>query len=134
MPRVCCHDGIAHSQKALRYDRSDFEAVEVLRSYFFQDPPQCALDFLRAKSTEEHPIHFTRHEKEVPARGMDPTIEDEAIQHLDQTPTSRAGFTFQPQGLHGYRPLLHENRSNLYGCRHESSYKLLLLRIFFWGP
>jgi len=79
-------DCVGHAQKALGNDPSDFEAIEILPPHFSQNSLQCVLDLLRSKSAEEHHLDLCRHEKEVPAGGLDFAIEAEAIERLELAP------------------------------------------------
>jgi hypothetical protein len=81
-------DRVGHAQKALGNDPSDFEAIEILFPHFSQDSLQCVLDLLCSNSAKEHHLNFCRHEKEVPAGGLDFAIKAEAIQRFELAPVS----------------------------------------------
>src|ERR1043166_1473762 len=88
-----------------------------------QDSFQRVLDFLRSESAKEHHPYFCRHEKEVPACGMDLAIKCETIEGFDHAPIARAGLTLQPEELGYQRPFFDQNRSDFEGWRHKFSHK-----------
>jgi len=79
------------------------------------------MDLLRSGSAEKPHLDFCRHEKEVPARGMDLAIKREAIQRLYHAPIAGAGLSLDPKELFHLRRVVDQNCTHLNGWRHNSS-------------
>jgi hypothetical protein len=80
-------------------DSSHLQAIEVLLFHLRQDPYQCVMDLLRSNSAKEHRLDFWGHEKEVPSRGMDLSVEGETVKLHDYAPVSGARFAIQTEEL-----------------------------------
>ena len=95
MARVRRNDGIGQAQKTLRNDSGYFKTIEVVPTYFAQNPMHCVLDLLCSVRAKKHYLHFRRDKKEVPSRGANLAIDSEAIERLDHAPAARVGLTFE---------------------------------------
>src|ERR1051326_1782911 len=120
VPRMRGYGGIRNPPKILCHDAGYFHAIEVLLTYFSQDPLQRALNLRCSNRTEEHHLHLRGHEEEIPSGGMDLVVQSIAIQSRNQAPIPRVGLTLQHKNL-GYarRFILDQNRADLNNWFHK---------------
>src|SRR6185437_4635358 len=113
------NSGVAHPPETFGNDSGYFKAVEALGPHFSENSPHRVLDPGRPERSKEHYFYLGCHEKEVPAGAMDLAVHGEAVELLDYVPFPRVGLTHEPKKVRNLRAICDQNRSDLYGRRHN---------------
>jgi hypothetical protein len=123
--RMRGYSGVANSQKRfLRYP-GQLKAVEILRPYFLEDSLYRASDLCGSGRSQEHYFDFTRHEEEIPPRGMYLSSEGRTVHSPDDAPAHGVRLNFEGQELRDRRPVFDQNGSDFYYWRHSFSARMV---------
>jgi len=113
------NSGVAHAQETFGNYSGYFKAVEALGPHFSENSPHRVLDPGCPERSKEHYSYLAGHKKEVPPRAMDLAVHGEAVKPLDYVPFAGVGLARETKKLRNLRAICDQNRSDLYGRRHN---------------
>ena len=96
-----------------------FQTIKILLADFRQHPLQNAPNILRVSCTEEYGPHLARKKEEVPSRGMDLSIQREAVGPLNHAPVRCVWLTLDRQVVSNQRSVFNQNGAGLNGLLHD---------------